>query len=260
MTPRQTLLNHRRALGCQKPSAPGRLANSTPILLCFMRTRLSSVFAGAPRELQILVCGVAWEERAGSCSQPTGAGCVGKLRGSLLEGQDTNGPLFPTTWAQQARRVRRRGPTRQPEARRWQGRQLLCGQFLVPGGNGTRPPVIFRAGSMPRGATHTSTVATWLGARWALFWAKVGEERQGLDLLSFVAWLRALCRPTLDLLFSGPQREDASQLGPPGSCGFADLHPSCAYFYVGWEKQMAPSKSLKTQLVLLPQSDLSSGR
>lgn len=115
MTPRQTLLNHRRALGCQKPSAPGRLANSTPILLCFMRTRLSSVFAGAPRELQIPVCGVAWEERAGSCSQPTGAGCVGKLRGSLLEGQDTNGPLFPTTWAQQARRVRRRGPTRQPE-------------------------------------------------------------------------------------------------------------------------------------------------
>lgn len=101
---------------------------------------------------------------------------MGKLRGSLLEGRDTNGPLFPTTWAHQARRVRRRGLTRRSEDPAVSEKAVPLRP--VPGGRWERREAAgnFPGRQHPRGAAHTSTVATWLGARWALFWAKVEKE------------------------------------------------------------------------------------
>lgn len=54
----------------------------------------------------------------------------------------------------------------------------------------------------------------WLGSQMGFIVGKGRQGRQSQDLLSSPAFLLALCFPALDLPFSGPQREGASQLGP----------------------------------------------
>lgn len=81
MTLRETLLNHRRVPGCQKPPAPGWLANSTPILLGFFFHVESTVLCLCWRAKTALnpSCDVAWSERR-SCGHGRG-GYVGKAKG-----------------------------------------------------------------------------------------------------------------------------------------------------------------------------------
>lgn len=101
-----------------------------------------------------------WRGREGEATAREGGIC-GKSQGALFSKSRTQkAPLFPTTWAHQARYVRRRELTGQPGPRRArEGSSYVA----VPGasgggvGNCVRPLVIFRALSMLRGVTHRSS-------------------------------------------------------------------------------------------------------
>lgn len=158
-----------------------------------------------------------WRGREGEATAREGGIC-GKSQGALFSKSRTQkAPLFPTTWAHQARYVRRRELTRQPGPRRaregssyvavpgargWGGGELCEATGNFPGTQ--YAPWCHSQKQCPRG---------W-GARWALFSAKAGKGRQRRCLLSSSAFLLALCLPALDLPFPGPHREGTAQLGP----------------------------------------------
>lgn len=114
---RQTLLNHRWVLDCQKPSAPGWLANSTPILFhfpCGIDCPLSSLESQERSKFP----SVMWSGRKGEVAAPEGREGVAmweKLRALFSRTRTQKAPLFPTTWAHQPRYVGIRGLPRQPE-------------------------------------------------------------------------------------------------------------------------------------------------
>lgn len=145
--------------------------------------------------------------------------------------------LFLATWAHQACCVGRRELTGQPEDPGVPERVFLCGPFLVPGGNCVRPPVIFRALSMLRSVTRTSTVPTWPGSQMG---SVLGKGRKGMTASGFAQLLSLPAGPlssSIGFTFQWPPKGGRIPAGSPGSCRFADLHPSCAYFYVGWENR-----------------------
>lgn len=189
---RQTLLNPRRVLGCQKPSAPGWLANSTPILfrfacgvhhlLAWLESRGSSQFPS-----------VMWSARRGEAAAAVGRGHVGKAKGLSSPRPGHKKPFCspppgltrPVMWEHEGWP----GSQRTQESQR---REFLCGWFLVgwwelceAAGSflGTQPA--------PQGSC-TSTMAMWLGVQMGSI---LGKGRKGMTESGFAQTLNLAVGP-----------------------------------------------------------------
>lgn len=176
-------------------------------------------------------------------------GICGKSQGARFPNSRTQkAPLFPTTWAHQARYVRRRELTRQPgprSAREGSSYVAVPGAWGRGGGGGggdcVMPLVIFRALSMLRGVTHRSS-AHVAGEPDGLY----SWQRQERDAEAGFARLLSLPAGPLSsspgFTFPRSPQGGHSPAGSPGSRRSADLHPSCAYLYVGWgDRWLHPS-------------------
>lgn len=160
-----------------------------------------------------------WRGGKGEAAAPEGREGVAmweKPRGSLLEARTQKGPLFPTTWAHQARSVGIRGLPRQSEGpgasekgvplrpapgAGWELREA-AGNF--PGSQQAR-----RGRSHRR--RHNERVAA--GPDGLCSRPKGTRDRRPAFAQLFGVLL-ALCLPALDLPFSDTQREGTSQQVP----------------------------------------------
>lgn len=169
MTLRQTLLNPCWVLGCQKLSAPGWLANSTPILFHFA-CGVHHLLAWLESQGSSQFPSVMWSARRGEAAAAAGRGMWEKRRGSLLQDQDTKSPSVPHHLGSPGplcENVRVDQAVRGPRRAR-EGSPYVAGSWW-PGGSCVRPLVVFWAFSLPCRAPAQAQWPCGWASRWGLF-------------------------------------------------------------------------------------------